>query len=91
MRNTESIPMTCGNWLALGACIYSHWNTDKVLKLLGLAKAPKRKLDWKAIIQEAQALQNEGYSIYAIANELNISLGLLYAKLHEENDDAKEM
>ena len=83
--------MTCGNWLALGACIYSHWNTDKVLKLLGLAKAPKRKLDWKAIIQEAQALQNEGYSIYAIANELNISRGLLYAKLHEENDDAKEI
>lgn len=91
MRNTESIPMICGNWLALGACIYSHWNTDKVLKLLGLAKAPKRKLDWKAIIQEAQALQNEGYSIYAIANELNISRGLLYAKLHEEDDDAKEM
>lgn len=83
--------MTCGNWLALGACIYSHWNTDKALKLLGLAKAPKRQLDWKAIIQQAKALQKDGYSIYAIANELNISRGLLYAKLHEENDDAKEM
>ena len=83
--------MTCGNWLALGACIYGHWNIDKALKLLGLAKGPKRKLDWKAIIQQAQALQNDGYSIYAIANKLNISRGLLYAKLHEENDDAKEM
>ena len=91
MRNTESIPMTCGNWLALGACIYGHWNTDKALKLLGLAKSPKRQLDWNAIIQKAQALQKDGYSIYAIANELNISRGLLYAKLHEENDDAKEM
>ena len=91
MRNTESIPMTYGNWLALGACIYGHWNTDKALKLLGLAKAPKRQLDWNTIIQKAQSLQNDGYSIYAIANELNISRGLLYAKLHEENDYAKEM
>lgn len=91
MRNTESIPMTCGHWLALGACIYGHWNTDMALKLLGFAKAPKRQFDWNAIIQKAQALQKDGYSIYPIANELNVSRGLLYAKLHEENDYAKEM
>lgn len=59
--------------------------------MLGLAKEPKRKLDWNTIIQKAQSLQNDGYSIYAIANKLNISRGLLYAKLHEENDYAKEM
>ena len=63
-----------GNWLALGACIYSRKTADAALSVLGLRKEIKQKPAYPDIETSALIkLRNEGLSIRQIASVYGVS------------------
>lgn len=70
-----------GNWLALGACIYSRKSPDIALKELGLQIKPRKKNRYNVDINILIKLRNSGLTIRQIAAECDMSFTVVRKRL----------